>query len=240
MTRGAPGAQDPDDADKRAAARAAVHAIESGMRVGLGTGSTALHAVRRLGALLQDGSLRDVSAIATSSRTRAEAGRLGIPLIDDDLTDTLDLTIDGADEVDPSLDLIKGGGGALLREKIVAQASRRLIVVVDASKLTPRLGTRRPLPVEVIPFGWRDQLRYIEALGAAVTVRRDGNGAPFSTDSGHMILDCAFGPIADPRALAASLAARPGIVEHGLFLGMAHEVIVAGPGGVRRLARPAV
>ncbi len=238
MTHGTPGAQNPDDADKRAAALAAVRAIESGMRVGLGTGSTALHAVRRLGSLLQDGSLRDVSAIATSSRTRAEAGRLGIPLIDDDLTDTLDLTIDGADEVDPSLDLVKGGGGALLREKIVAQASRRFIVVVDASKLSPRLGTRRALPVEVVAFGWREQLRYIETLGAAVTVRRGSDGAPFATDSGHMILDCVFGPIADPGALAAALAARPGIVEHGLFLGMAHEVIVAGPAGVQRLVRP--
>jgi ribose 5-phosphate isomerase A len=206
------------------------------MRVGLGTGSTALHAVRRIAALLRSGALRDVAAMATSSATGAEAARLGVPLLPDDLPQALDITIDGADEVDPALDLIKGAGGALLREKIVAQASRRFIVVVDESKLSPRLGTRRPVPVEVEPFGWRSQARYLESLGASVALRQAAD-APYRTDSGHLILDCAFGAIEAPGTLAATLVARAGIVEHGLFLGMAHEVIVAGPTGVQRRVR---
>ncbi len=228
-----PGDAHGRDAYKEVAAYAAADAIESGMRVGLGTGSTALHAVRRLSERLRSGQLRHVSAVATSSRTRADAQRLGIPLLDESLAHTLDLTIDGADEVDPALDLIKGAGGALLREKVVAQASRRFVVVVDESKLSPRLGSHCPVPVEVIAFGWRAQVRHLESLGAAVSVRQDRDGLPLATDSGHMTLDCTFGPIADARALAADLATRPGIVEHGLFLGMAHEVIVAGPSGLQ-------
>ncbi len=227
----------PESIHKRAAAHAAVEAVRSGMRIGLGTGSTALHAVRRIGALLQSGALRDVSAIATSLRTREEAERLGIPLLPDDLPLALDLTIDGADEVDPALDLLKGGGGALLREKIVAQASERFVAVVDESKLSPRLGTAHALPVEVLGFGMRSQARFLESLGAAVTIRRGPDGAPYATDSGNVILDCTFGPIAAPCELAATLDARAGIVCHGLFLGMAHEVIIAGPGGVQRRLR---
>jgi ribose 5-phosphate isomerase A len=135
------------------------------------------------------------------------------------------------------LDVIKGGGGALLREKIVAQASRREVIVVDEAKLSPRLGTTFRLPVEVLPFGWRSHVRFLEALGARVERRRHRDGSPFETDSGHLILDCAFGPIDDATALAARLDGRAGIVEHGLFLGLATDVIVAGRDGVRHFTR---
>jgi ribose 5-phosphate isomerase A len=188
--------QDPQVALKQAAAERAVEFVQSGMVVGLGTGSTAIFATRRIGALLRDGTLRDVSGFPTSKATADEARALGIPLLDDDLPTSIDVTIDGADEVDPQLELIKGGGGALLREKIVAQASRREIIVVDESKLSPVLGTRWALPIQVIPFGWRSQARFIEGLGGRVVVRQDGHGAPFRTDRGSLILDCAFGPIA--------------------------------------------
>ncbi len=149
----------------------------------------------------------------------------------------IDLTIDGADEVDPDLNLIKGGGGALLREKIVAQNSRRVIIVCDDSKLSLRLGTHRAVPVEVLSFGWRSQHRYLESLGAQVKVRQSSNGSPFVTDSGNMILDCNFGPIASPAELAVSLSSRAGIVEHGLFLGLATDVIIAGGEGIQHFAR---
>ena len=148
----------------------------------------------------------------------------------------MDITIDGADEVDPALDLIKGGGGALLREKVVAQASRREVIVVDESKLSPRIGTRWALPVEVLEFGWRSQARFLESLGAEV-VPRQKDGTLFRTDQGNMILDSRFGPIADPPALSVVLGARAGIVEHGLFIGIAHDLIVAGAGGVRHVRR---
>lgn len=222
---------------KQAAAARAVEFVQAGMKVGLGTGSTAIFATRRIAELLRTGALRDVVGFATSRATAAEAARLGIPMLSDDLPSDLDLTIDGADEVDPGMDLIKGGGGALLREKIVAQVSRREIIVVDESKPSPRLGTRVPLPVEVIPFGWLSQARFLESLGARCVVRRDANGAQYVTDSGNMILDCHFGPIADAPALALALDARAGIVEHGLFIGLATDLIVAGARGVFHTAR---
>jgi ribose 5-phosphate isomerase A len=229
--------QDPHAAFKQIAAERAVELVQSGMVVGLGTGSTAIFATRRIGALLRDGTLRDVISIATSKATEDEARALGIPLLGDDLPRPIDLTIDGADEVDPQLDLIKGGGGALLREKIVAQASRREVIVVDESKLSPALGTRWPLPIEVIAFGWRSQARFLEEIGARVTVRQDAHGAPFRTDQGNLILDCAFGPIAEKQTLAERLGARPGVVEHGLFLGLATDLIVAGTDGIRHVTR---
>lgn len=229
---------DQQAAAKQQAAERAAAFVESGMRVGLGTGSTAIFATRRIGALLAGGQLRDIVAFATSKATDEAARALGIPMLDDDLPEDLDLTIDGADEVDPNLDLIKGGGGALLREKIVAQATRREIIVVDASKPSPQLGTHWPVPVEVLPFAWRSQARYIESLGAAWTIRTAPDGGQFVTDSGNMILDCAFGPIADAAALADRLAARAGIVEHGLFIGLAHDLIVAGPDGIEHRSRP--
>jgi ribose 5-phosphate isomerase A len=159
-------------------------------------------------------------------------------MLPEDLPCDLDLTIDGADEVDPDLNVIKGGGGALLREKIVAQVSRRVIIVVDETKPSPQLGTHWPVPVEVIPFGWRSQARYLESLGATYTIRKGRDGGQLVTDSGNMILDCHFGPIADVRGLAATLGARAGIVEHGLFIDLATDLIVAGASGIQYRARP--
>lgn len=223
---------DPEAKFKQEAATRAVTFVQSGMRVGLGTGSTAIFATRRIAELLQTGELRDIVAFATSTATAAEAVRLGIRMMTDDLPSDLDVTIDGADEVDPEMNLIKGGGGALLREKIVAQVSRREIIVVDETKPSPRLGTHWPVPIEVIPFGWSSQARFLESLGAKYTIRQDHHGAQFVTDSGNMILDCHFGPIADARQLAAELNARAGIVEHGLFIGLATDLIVAGAAGM--------
>jgi len=222
---------------KQQAAEKAVEFVQSGMVVGLGTGSTAIFATRRIARLLKDGKLKNVSGFATSKSVWKEGQMLGIPMMSDDMPNSLDLTIDGADEVDPDLNLIKGRGGALLREKIAAQASRRVIVVVDDSKLSPRLGTLHAVPVEVISFGWRSQFRYLESLGAKVEARYDADGSLFATDSGNMILDCNFGPIASPSELAAKLSTRAGIAEHGLFLGLATDLIVAGKDGVRHLER---
>ena len=229
--------QDPHAALKQAAAERAVAFVQSGMVVGLGTGSTAIFATRHIGALLRNGTLRDVVGFPTSKVTADEARQLGIPLLDEDLPRAIDITIDGADEVDPQLDLIKGGGGALLREKIVAEASRREVIVVDESKLSPALGTHWALPIEVIPFGWRSQARFLEELGGRPVVRQDASGAPFHTDQGNLILDTAFGPIAQPLALAQRLGARAGIVEHGLFLGITTDLIVAGKDGIRHVTR---
>lgn len=222
---------------KQAAGEHAARFVESGMLVGLGTGSTAIFATRHIAELLRRGERRDITGFATSRAVWREAVRLGIPMLSEDLPAGLDLTIDGADEVDPALNLIKGGGGALLREKIVAEASRREIIVVDAGKLSPALGTLHALPVEILPYGWRSQLRFLQSLGAEALVRRAADGSDFCTDQDNMILDCQFGQIADPAALAATLAARAGIVEHGLFVGLADEVIVAGPDGIRHLRR---
>jgi ribose 5-phosphate isomerase A len=223
---------------KQLAGEKAAALVQSGMVVGLGTGSTAIFATRRIGELLRSGELKDIVAIATSRATYAAARDLGIPMLADDIPHGVDITIDGADEVDPALDLIKGGGGALLREKIVAQASRRQVIVVDESKLSPRLGTHWALPVEVMEFGWHSQARFLEGLGAVV-VPRERDGTLFHTDQGNMILDSRFGPIADAPALAAVLGARAGIVEHGLFLGIAHDLFVAGATGVRHIRRDA-
>ena len=228
---------DPQAQFKEEAARRAVQFVHSGMRVGLGTGSTAVFATRLIAELLRKGELKDIVAFATSKATAEEAARLGIPMLPEDLPEDLDVTIDGADEVDPEMNLIKGGGGALLREKIVAQVSEREIIVVDESKPSPCLGTHWPVPVEVIPFGWLAQARYLESLGARYTIRRNHDGTQFVTDSGNMILDCHFGPIAEVRQLAAALNSRAGIVEHGLFIGLATDLIVAGAGGVHERRR---
>jgi len=229
---------DREAALKDQAATAAVALVESGMRIGLGSGSTATLAIQHLAERLKTGALRDIAASASSVATFAEAVRLGIPLLPDDLPLDLDLTIDGADEIDGELNMIKGGGGALLREKIVAQASARVVIVADASKLSPRLGTHWAVPVEVLGFGWRSQARYLEGLGAEVTLRSGRTGQPFLTDSGNLILDCRFGPIEDAPALDRAIRARAGIVEHGLFIGMAHDVFVAGEDGVQHHVRP--
>lgn len=222
---------------KQQAAEYAAKFVTSGMVVGLGHGSTAIFAVRAIAARLATGELKNIVAIPCSRQTEADARALGIPLTTLEETPAIDITIDGADEVDPALNLIKGGGGALLREKIVAQASSREIIAVNEGKLVPALGTVWAVPVEVIPFGWRSQANFLTALGAEVTLRRSSDGEPFRTDQGNLILDCRFGPIAQPEELAAQLRARAGIVEHGMCLGMADDVIIAGPTGIRHLRR---
>ncbi len=213
---------------KQKAGERAVAFIESGMVVGLGHGTTTIFTLRRLAQRLKDGQLKDILGIPCSRQVEHDARELGIPLTTLDAHPVIDVTIDGADEVTMQLDLIKGGGGALLREKIVAQASRREIIVVDESKLSPHLGTHWAVPVEIVPFGWRTQADYLTSLGAQITLRREESGTPFRTDHGNLILDCDFGPITDPADLAAQLTQRAGIVEHGLFLGLATDVIIGG------------
>lgn len=221
---------------KQQAAERAVEFIESGMVVGLGSGSTAILAVRGIGQRLANGQLRDIRGIPTSVVTETEARQLGIPLVTLEECPVIDVTIDGADEVDPQFNLIKGGGGALLREKIVAQASKREVIIVDESKLVEKLGAKWAVPVEVISFGWHSQYDYLVSLGARVTLRRSGD-AVFKTDHGNLILDCQFGLINDPVSLGAQIKSRAGIVEHGLFLGLATDVIVASQQGIRVLNR---
>src|SRR6185437_4216362 len=203
--------------------------------VGLGTGSTAAFALEAIAKRLGEG-LR-ILGIPTSEATAAAARRLGIPLTDFAAHPAIDLTIDGADEVEcGTLDLVKGGGGALLREKIVASASRRMIVVVDEGKLVDRLGSRMPLPVEVVPFGWQAAAARLAATGAETRLRMAG-AAPFRTDGGNYIVDCAYGGIADAPALERRLGAIVGVVESGLFVGLAAAVIVGTPAGLRRIER---
>jgi len=225
------------DTWKEEAARRAVEFIESGMVVGLGSGSTAILAARRLAELLERSELTNIVGIPTSAVTEAEAQRLHIPLTTLEDHPVVDVTIDGADEIDPQLNAIKGGGGALLREKIVAQASRREIIVVDETKPSPVLGAQWAVPVEVISFGWGTQRAFLSALGAAVTLRTDDAGQPFQTDHGNFVLDCNFGEILEPQALADVLIRRVGIVEHGLFLGLISDLIVAGQDGIRHTQR---
>jgi ribose 5-phosphate isomerase A len=200
-------------------------------------GSTAIFAVEGIARRLNDGTLQNISGIPCSLEVEQHAQQLGIPLTTLEDHTIVDVTIDGADEVDPELNLIKGGGGALLREKIVAQASKREMIIVDEEKLSPVLGTRWVVPVEVISFGWGSQAFFLESLGAKVSVRKNDQGDEFITDQGNMILDCSFGPIDNLEVLAEKLTRRVGIVEHGLFLGLASDVIVAGQEGIRHLKR---
>jgi ribose 5-phosphate isomerase A len=222
---------------KQQAAEKAVEYVEPGMVVGLGHGTTAIFAVRRIAHLLQTGQLKNIRGVPCSRRIEAEAQRLGIPLAMLDELQVIDLTIDGADEVDPHLNLIKGGGGALLREKMIAQASRREIIVVDESKLSPALGTHYAVPVEVVEFGWKAQVMYLSSIGGEAVLRHNEDGTLFYTDQGNLILDARFGPMTHPEVVAQRLDERAGIVEHGLFLGLASEVIVAGEKGIRHLVR---
>ncbi|MBW1962421.1 MAG: ribose-5-phosphate isomerase RpiA [Deltaproteobacteria bacterium] len=219
---------------QRAAFRAAEQ-VRSGMVVGLGSGSTAKFAVERIGQLLAAGELADIVGIPSSVQTEKLALDVGIPLTTLDHHPRIDITIDGADEVDPNLNLIKGGGGALLREKVLAQTSMRNIIVVDEGKLSPQLGFHWALPVEVVAFARQSEENYLKSLGASVAIRKDRAGSPFVTDQNNLILDANFGPIANPLLLSSRLDARAGIMAHGLFIGLANEVIVAGTGGVRHL-----
>lgn len=225
-------------ASKRAAARLAAGMVERGMKLGLGTGSTAWLFLEELARRIEGGELDGVRGVPTSRRTAEHATRLGIPLATLDELPALDLVVDGADEITPDLDLIKGLGGALLWEKIVAQAGRRMVVIADASKLVERLGTRSPLPVEVVPFGIVAQDAFLRALGAATSLRRGPTGEAFLTDGGHNIIDARFPDgIEDPAALEETLARRAGVVECGLFLGLATAAIVGQGGSARVIGR---
>lgn len=225
----------PQDELKKQAAIHAARFVQPGMTVGLGTGSTAIHAVREMARRHKAGELDGIRTFATSAEIARVATDAGLPLIGPQGPLTLDITIDGADEVDPQLNLIKGGGGALLHEKIVAQATRREVIVVDESKLSERLGTNHSLPVEVFPFGCEAQRVFLESLGGSPKLRADTGGEPFVTEEGNFIYDCSFGPIADAEELAAELDARAGVAAHGLFLGLTNDLIVAGLKGLRHL-----
>jgi len=228
------------EALKRLAATQALTEVHDGMVLGLGTGSTVAHFLQALGVALEQGTLAGVVGVPSSIRTGREARSLGIPLATLAEHPVLDLTVDGADEVTPELDLIKGMGGALLREKIVAQASRRFIMIGDEGKAVTRLGTLSPLPVEVVDWGWSGHVAYLEALGAEVSVRKSDDGFPLKSDNGNLILHCRFPDgIDDPARLDGELHARAGMVETGFFLGMAHQAILAGADGVRVLRREA-
>ncbi len=223
-----------NDQEKEAAARASLRFVKDRQIVGMGTGSTAAYFIQLLGAQVKNGL--KIRGIPTSDRSREMAAELGIPLTTLDECQEIDVTVDGADEVDPQLRLIKGGGGALLREKIVASATKQLVIVADASKRVPVLG-KFPLPVEVIKFAQALVAKKIRALGAAVELRRNADGKPFLTDENNHILDCRFGKIQDAEALAQCLSDMPGVVEHGLFIGMASIVLVASGSEVVELRR---
>lgn len=223
---------------KRAAAAEALTRVESGMRLGLGTGSTVEHFLELLAERIADGALRDIVGVPTSVATTNRAHGLGIPLGPLHELAPLDLAVDGADEIDPAIDLVKGLGGALLREKMVAAASRRFVVIADEGKLVESLGRKAPLPVEVASFEWQVHLPFLEELGARPVLRVRDDGTPIPTDNGNYVLDCWWDAgIPGPAALQASLRARPGVLETGLFLGMAEEAVVAGKDGVRVLTR---
>ncbi len=223
-----------NEQDKEAAARASLAFIKNGQVVGIGTGSTAAYFIQLLGEQVKSGL--KIRGIPSSDRSREQAVGLGIPLTTLDECPEIDVTVDGADEVDPQLRMIKGGGGALLREKIVASATKQYVIITDATKRVPVLG-KFPLPVEVIKFAEAVVRKKIEALGAAVEPRRDATGKPYLTDENNHILDCRFGQIRDADGLARQLSDMPGIVEHGLFIGMAGVVLVANGSEIVELRR---
>lgn len=219
----------PVEAAKRAAARRTLEEVTSGMTLGLGTGSTVRHFLDLLGEALAEGRLEGIRGVATSRDTESRAETLGIPLLELDEVEALDLAVDGADEFTPELDLVKGLGGALLREKMVVQAARRFVVMADGGKAVEHLGSRAPLPVEVVSFAWRSHLPFFRSLGADPRLRRGKAGEPVLTDNGNPLVDLYFDPsIPDPGELERRLRARAGVVETGLFLGVADAVVVAG------------
>ncbi len=223
------------DQFKKQAALKAVDFVQLGMVLGLGTGSTSLFALEEIGKRIREGKLKSIIGIPSSIKTAVDAQKFGIPLGSLDDFPVIDLTIDGADEVDPNFNLIKGGGGALLREKILAQNSRRLIIIIDETKLSSALGVKSSVPVEVIPFACKPALEYLKSLGASVKLRMTKKKEPFQTDQGNFIIDCNFDSISQPHDLAAKFEKKAGIVEHGLFLGLATDVIVSAEDGIRHL-----
>ncbi|OGU55204.1 MAG: ribose 5-phosphate isomerase A [Ignavibacteria bacterium RBG_13_36_8] len=218
---------------KQAADYAVTNYIKSGMIVGLGAGSTSLFALKKISELISKGELKNILGIPSSLQTEREAVKLNIPLTTLEEHNVIDVTIDGADETDPQKNLIKGGGGAMLREKVLAQASRQEIIIIDESKYSETLGTKFPVPVEVIPFAVTVEKIFLESLGAKVQIRIPINKDKFITDDGNNILDCDFGPIKDPRKLSALLNERAGIVEHGIFIDLCTHAVIAGKNGIR-------
>ncbi len=225
------------DTYKKQAAIKSLDYVKSGMILGLGSGSTVFFMLRELGKRIREGELKSIVGIPSSKQTERFAQEFGIHLSNMDKYPQIDLTIDGADEVDRDLNLIKGGGGALLREKILAQSSERFLVAVDETKLVNELGKKSPIPVEVVPFGYLASKKYLETIGHQVTIRTNKNGAVFKTDQGNFILDFHASGNLDYYELSSILKYRAGIVEHGLFLGMADEVIIAGKKGVTCLKK---
>jgi ribose 5-phosphate isomerase A len=222
---------------RQLAAERAVDFVNSGMILGLGSGSTARIVIETIGKRIITGGLSDIIGIPTSKESEREALRNGITVSDLIDRPKVDLTIDGADEVDLDLNLIKGGGGALFREKIIADASKDVIIVVDETKISHSLGKLCPVPVEVYPLAIRSVAEYVRELGAMVSLREDKNGGVFKTEQGNNILDCRFGQIDNPHELAQKLSTKPGVIEHGLFLNMAGIIIVGGKEGIRHLKR---
>ena len=225
---------------KKQAALRAVQLVQSEMVVGLGSGTTFRYALEELGRRVMEGEIKNVIGIASSLKSEKLAREQGIVLTTFEKYKEIDITIDGADEVDPDLNLIKGGGGALLREKVLAQASKRNIIVVDESKIVNQLGSRWPVPVEVIPFAWHIEEDYLHKLGCTTRLRKTKGDKVYLTDQGNYILDCKFNVIASPDQLAVQLDQRAGIMAHGLFLGLATDVIVAGTQGIRHITRRSV
>ncbi|MFC1936864.1 ribose-5-phosphate isomerase RpiA [Chloroflexota bacterium] len=222
---------------KKLAAEFAVNFIKSGMVIGLGEGSTAVHALYKIAERIKTGSLEDIQAIPCSLTVKNLAQEHSIPLTTLNDHPAIDLTIDGADEFDSNFNLIKGGGGALLREKIVAESSKREIIVVDENKFSPMLGTKWPLPIEAIPFGWETHINFLRNLGGKPVLRTLEGQTPYQTDQGNYIIDCNFGPIAQPESLSEKLNNRTGIVEHGLFLGLATDIVIGTESGIQHLTR---
>ena len=222
---------------KRIAAEKAVEQIKSGMIIGLGTGSTLTFALKKIAEKIGSGELEKIKGVATSEKTEDDALKYRITLTNLSNHPEIDLTIDGADEVDKDLNLIKGGGGALLREKVIAQASKKVIIIVDESKLSDTLGEKFYLPVEVLKFAYGSEKRFLESLGAEVKRREGKSGDVLITDEDNIILDCKFGPIKDPELLSKKLNERAGIIEHGIFLGLADEVIAGTADGIKLLKR---
>lgn len=222
---------------KQRAAAAALDEIRDGMIVGLGSGSTADCFIDALGAALQAKRFRNLRGVATSNKSDERARKLGIIVISLADAKEIDVTIDGADEIDPKLNLIKGLGGALLREKVVAQNSKRLVIIADSSKRTEMLGTRSALPVEVVKFGFESHEHFLHQLGCQPTLRRDADGQPFVTDNGNYMYDCRFKQIDQPAVLEATLRKRAGIVESGLFVGIAKLALIADEKAVERIER---
>ncbi len=222
---------------KKLAAEKAVEEIKSGMVIGLGSGSTFYFALKRIGELIKNGELNNIVGIPSSEQTEKLARELGIPLTTFNDKQEIDITIDGADEVDKYLNLIKGGGAAHLREKVIAQTSKRLIIVVDESKLSDKLGTNWAVPIEVIQFAYPVEKKFLQSINGKPVLRKYENGDPLITDEGNFILDTNFGVIQNPFELAEKLENRAGIVEHGMFLHLTSKVIVAGKNGIKILEK---